>query len=252
MLLWLASYPRSGNTFLRLLLRTRYAIASGCSEWKRDKPPPRNFSTSEFFAPDYSSPDEPIVSSVTGMKTHSLPPNETDSAVYIVRDGRDSLVSYAYFILTQQARSRPDEVSRHELLKMIRELIVGPRLRVAQKLREFIRVSPPKYGTWSQNVDAWTSRQNTVVIRFEDLIARPGQVADKLIADLGLDLPVVSETIPTFQELNAASKSFFRSGTTGGWSEIFTPDLHALFWKYNGATMTRLGYTRSEHLKASA
>jgi hypothetical protein len=252
MLLWLASYPRSGNTFLRLLLRTRYAIASECSEWKRDKPPPRTFSKSAFFAPDYSSPDEPAVSNVTGMKTHSLPPNKTDPAVYIVRDGRDSLVSYAYFILTQQSSRRPDQISSEELLEKIRELILGPRLGVAQKLREFIRASFPKYGTWSQNVNAWTSRPKTVVIRFEDLIARPGPVADQLIADLGLDLPVVSETIPTFQELNAAAKSFFRSGTSGSWSRIFTPDLHALFWKYNGTTMMRLGYSHCEPLRASA
>jgi hypothetical protein len=250
--LWLASYPRSGNTFLRLLLRSRYAISSGCSEWKRKTPPPRNFSKSRYFAPDYSSSDEPVVPNLTGMKTHGLPTNDTDPAVYIVRDGRDSLVSYAYYILTQNARTNPDKVAPADVVEKIRELIPIPRLTFAERIRNYLRGGSTGYGTWSQNVDAWTRRPNTVVIRFEDLVARPGAVADQVIADLGLDLAVVSEEIPSFQELNSASKSFFRKGTKGSWGEVFTSDLHELFWKHHGATMRRLGYSFDDPRKAAA
>ena len=43
MQLWLASYPRSGNTFLRILLRHRYAIRSVSMEFDRSGPVPRTF-----------------------------------------------------------------------------------------------------------------------------------------------------------------------------------------------------------------
>jgi hypothetical protein len=245
MLVWLASYPRSGNTFLRLVLRNRYAIASNCSEWRCDAPPPRNFARTAFLAPGYSDPDDPVVASVIGMKTHSLPPNDTDRAVYIVRDGRDSLVSHAYFILTDGARRSPDRVPAAQVAAMVRELIRGSHPGLVQRIRLFVRGSRPRYGTWSENVEAWTSRPNTVVIRFEELVERPGPVADRIVEELGLDIPVVSEVVPTFRELSSASPSFFRKGATGAWPEVFTPELHAMFWKYHGRTMTRLGYAHA-------
>jgi hypothetical protein len=237
MLLWLASYPRSGNTFLRILLRHRYAVRSVCTEFERAGAAPRTIRKSAILTPDYASAEDPVVPDVTGLKTHALPANVTDPAVYVVRDGRDSLVSYAHFALTQVKGLAPDEISPGQVADKVRELILFPRLN---------------YGTWSQNVEAWTRRPNTIVLRFEELVARPGPVVDRVVGELGLDLPVASESIPSFEELHRASGVFFRRGTTGTWPEVFSRDLHALFWKNNGAVMERLGYPFDTPLKASA
>jgi hypothetical protein len=237
MLLWLASYPRSGNTFLRILLRQRYAVRSVCTEFDREAPPPRTIRKSAILTPDYVSAEDPVVPDVTGLKTHALPANATDPAVYVVRDGRDSLISYAHFALTQVKGLSLDEISPGQVANKVRELILFPRLN---------------YGTWSQNVEAWTQRPNTIVLRFEELVARPGAVGDRAIGELGLNLRIVSEAIPSFEELHRASGVFFRRGATGTWPEIFSRDLHALFWKHNGAVMERLGYPFAAPLRASA
>jgi hypothetical protein len=233
---WLASFPRSGNTFLRIVLRTRYAVRSVCTESERTGPAPRTFRGSGVLTPDYEGPGDPVVPGVLGLRTHALPPNVTDPAVYVVRDGRDSLVSYAHFALAFVKNLPPEEITPQRVAAKVREFILEPRLQ---------------YGTWSQNVDAWTRRPNTLVVRFEDLVERPGPVVDDVVDRLGLRLAVASEAIPTFGELNSAAGKFFRRGAAGAWPEVFTPELHSLFWKHNGTTMTRLGYGRDDRRAAA-
>jgi hypothetical protein len=235
--LWLASYPRSGNTFLRILLRQRYAVRSVCTEFERDTPPPRTIRRSAILTPDYASAEDPVVPDVIGLKTHALPANTTDPAFYVVRDGRDSLVSYAHFALTHVKGVAIEEITPGQVTNMIRELILYPRLN---------------YGTWSQNVEVWTRRPNTIVIRFEELVSRPAETIDRAMAELGIGLGIHSETIPTFEELHQASGRFFRRGAIGAWSEVFSQDLHALFWKHNGAVMKQLGYPYGPPQRASA
>ena len=237
MQLWLASYPRSGNTFLRILLRHRYAIRSISMEFERTGPVPRTFRKSAVLTPDYAGADDPVVPDVTGVKTHALPANTTDPALYVVRDGRDSLVSYAHFALVHVKGLNPNEITPGQVANKVRELILYPRLN---------------YGTWSQNVDAWIRRPNTTIIRFEELVSRPAEVVDQVIRGLGLDLSIVSDVIPSFEELHRASENFFRRGAIGTWGEILSRELHALFWKHNGAVMERLGYSFGPLLRASA
>ena len=178
-----------------------------------------------------------MVPDVTGVKTHALPANTSDPALYVVRDGRDSLVSYAHFALVQVKGLSPDEITPGQVANKVRELILFPRLN---------------YGTWSQNVEAWTRRPNTTVIRFEELVSRPAEVVDRVIRELGLNLRIASETIPSFEDLHRASGNFFRRGTIGTWTEIFSRELHALFWKHNGVVMERLGYPFGTALRAAA
>jgi hypothetical protein len=178
-----------------------------------------------------------VVPGVTGVKTHSLPANTTDPALYVVRDGRDCLVSYAHFALVHVKRMSPDEITPGQIANKVRELILYPRLN---------------YGTWSQNVEAWTRRPNTTVIRFEELVSQPAEVVDRVIPSLGLDLKIVSKVIPSFEELHRASENFFRRGAIGTWGEVLSRELHALFWKHNGVAMERLGYPLATPLRRAA
>ena len=78
-MIWLASYPRSGNTLMRNILYEVYGLSSG--EFHREE--------GHYLEEDYFS--HPFV------KTHLLPlqlePSDSSiRAVYIVRDGRDALV----------------------------------------------------------------------------------------------------------------------------------------------------------------
>ena len=220
---WLASFPRSGNSFLRIVLRNRYGLPSPDPEDPTDAVLALQYST--IIHPNDR---EAASAGALGVKTHRLPGSDTDPAVYIVRDGRDAIVSYAHFAPTYTYNVPPAEITTPQVRQMIGTLMREER-------------SP--YGTWAENVAAWFARPNTQMIKFEELVAKPEEVADRVVAGLGLGLsPTVGGGVPTFDELNAVNPRFFRKGARGGWREVFTPELTELFWRYNRAAMELAGY----------
>ena len=81
-MIWLASFPRSGNTFARNVLFQAYGLQSTEVNQK-------------VFAYSSTYREFPVV------KTHLLPSDleyidDNDIIVYLVRDGRDALVSIAH------------------------------------------------------------------------------------------------------------------------------------------------------------
>lgn len=99
---WLASYPRSGNTLLRLVLNHCFGLAS------------QSLYQDQEFA-------DPAVRDVVGhedvggnarlfvtaarragrslyVKTHELPPSDQHPAIYVIRDGRSAVVSHAHYL----------------------------------------------------------------------------------------------------------------------------------------------------------
>lgn len=82
-MIWLASFPRSGNTFFRNILYEVYGISS--SEYHMEK--------TKKVIEDFDS--FPVIK--THLLPHQLPKNLQDlKSVYIIRDGRDALVSLAH------------------------------------------------------------------------------------------------------------------------------------------------------------
>ena len=224
----LASFPRSGNTFLRNVLFEVYGLKS-----------------SEFFL-DTAHPLEDGYREYPFIKTHELPSNldEFDPdipVVYLVRDGRDAVCSMAHH----------------------RSDLISPGSNYRQNLKEAIIAARGSFfGGWSRNAEEWLERAD-LIIRFEDLIRDPINTVEKLRKIYPLPKPVV-ENLPTFKTLkfgipkyghgmnpNASdeekvekSGKFFRQGKTGGWKEDMPDDLHDLFWSYHGETMEKYGYAR--------
>ncbi len=223
MIIWLASYPRSGNTFFRRALYSRYGVRSG-TLYHHAKPP-QSGSTGyhdatklEGFASDTDA---------HWVKTHGLPLQDEFPAVYLLRDGRDSLVSYAHFVLGHEEKDGANDPDLfHSTLS---DLIVAPS----------------EFGTWSENVRSWVGRPNVQVVRFEDLIADPAGELARVRRQLGMtgDGQTLGE-IPTFRELHKAEPSMFRSGLVGGWRTAMPTDLEELFWQHHGEVMESVGYRR--------
>jgi hypothetical protein len=222
MLIWVASFPRSGNALLRLILKSVHGIASYT--------PYRN----EGFSQPWDGPLPPPATALSAariedlvfMKTHELRAADDPSpAVYLVRDGRDAYVSYAHFAMQSDPGGYPS-------------------LSYADVLRMLIR-SRDHFGGWSGHVEAWTRRRApTAIVPFEDLVADPAGAAARACARLGLTLPAPSGRAPSFEELRAWDPRSFRKGQVGSWKEEMPAELEQLFWTLHGATMTRLGYRR--------
>jgi hypothetical protein len=234
-MIWLASFPRSGNTFFRIVLYEVYGIES--SEFRQD---PNN-------------PPEPDYDKYPVVKTHVLPhqliPNDPDiPAVYLVRDGRDALVSIAH--------QKKD--------------LIDPETAFIENLREAILAPGGSFfGGWSQNVMQWLERA-LIVIRFEDLIVNPIECVERLRSIIDLPEPK-AEKLPTFEDLRTKDtalhrrfhpntsleererwwKKFFRRGKVGAWKDEMPDEFHRLFWKLHGDAMEKLGYPIEDNIEIS-
>lgn len=218
----LASYPRSGNTFLRNILFDVFGMESS------------TFHKDVGRALDDNWQDFPVI------KTHLLPEeidflNEVDKVIYLVRDGRDALVSMAHH----------------------RKDIVDPYSDYYINLLEATLASGGSFfGGWSQNVELWNKRAD-MVIRFEDLIADPQSIVKSLADEINIENFDISR-IPSFQDLKFGQPQYgggsgdtfnpdtlashFRRGKVGSWKDEMPKDILDLFDAVHGQMLRKLEY----------
>ncbi|MGK0391628.1 MAG: glycosyltransferase involved in cell wall biosynthesis [Maribacter sp.] len=222
-MIWIASFPRSGNTFLRNILFEVYGISSGSLPIEISNTHPNQ---SYEFTKTHLLPDE----------IPALSPE--DKIIYIVRNGMDALVSLAHY--------------RKDLLE--------PYTSFENNLLECI-VAPggSHFGGWSENIRQWKDKAD-IIIRFEDLIKNPAKEVEKITSIY--HLPKGDWTkLPTFEDLKlgmpkyapsatyfGGNNAFFRKGKTGKGKEEIPAYLFSLFEEVHGEVMVDLGYSPPTNL----
>jgi hypothetical protein len=210
MIIWIASYPRSGNRYFRALLKKLYGI---------------QHKENHAFTPE-SLAQAAAAAERHYVKTHELPGSDRHAAVYLLRDGRDTLVSYAWFLL--QVRQNKDEIAPAEFRGMLEQLIHSAH---------------PQFGDWSDNVRAWRKRANATVVRYEDLVREPRELVMQVVGQLDPDLPLRPDAfVPTFEEMKQLNPKVVRRGKVGSWQDEFPEDLLPAFWRRHGTMMREVGY----------
>lgn len=226
MLVWVASYPRSGNSFFRLALHRLYGHRSVREQTRGVEPP----GGGELACDLWTTLTDLELAADDGLyfvRTHDMPHESSCPAIYLVRDGRDSLVSYAWFSLVRHQGLRPEEVT--------------PEL-YRQALHGVMHDTQGAYGGWSRNVLAWSRRPHTCVLKFEELIAAPERCIARVMEALVLPGEPLGGHAPSFAELQAARPHHFRRGAVGSWRDEFPADLLDEFWRLHGAGMEAAGY----------
>ncbi|GAA2756144.1 sulfotransferase domain-containing protein [Actinopolymorpha rutila] len=248
MIVWLASYPRSGNTFFRIVLNRLYGLRT-CVVYEVDGVAERVGSELVGFQerPDDISrmreSDEVFVLKTHNQTRHS-PVRGDDRVVYLVRDGRDSVVSEAHLrsdVGTTGERSGPDLLTEER------------RRRFETELRQAItRPTKRGVGKWGTNVLSWSrwprwSASRHVVVRYEHLIREPAEVVRQAVDLVLPDVPpIAGADIPSFAELHRLDGGFFRRGSVGSHRDELPAHLEELFWAQpdNSEAMRMLGYAR--------
>lgn len=271
-ILWLASYPKSGNTWMRAFLAHllpdarrpldpnklggAFSQAESSIGWyRRLDPRPLEQWQPEDFARARPRVHEAIAASretTTFCKTHcammavhghpAVNMAVSTGAVYIVRNPLDVALSYADFL------ARPaDEVAT----MMATENYTFPPTP---------RNAPEVLGSWSQHVASWTAPQNRRVhtVRYEDLLSAPSKHFRAVVRFLGLDMPrgrierairhasfatlARQEAALGFSERPPHQKRFFRKGTAGQWRKELTPQQVERICAAHRRQMARFGY----------
>lgn len=240
MIVWLASYPRSGNTLLRQVLkccfnRDSYEDLGPVSgevpgPWKETDVPREvralwgHRESSEdretFYRRCTLSPE------VVFVKTHESP-SDDQKAIYIVRDGRLALDSFVAF----QDHYHPGDSTFQSLL-----------------------FGDHRFGSWSDHYRCWAERSDaqTLVVRFEELVAAPPDLLARLAQFLGHDGPVQPWVNPQAR-LRQAQPAFYREGRAA-WNRgpLWTDFNLRLFFSLHGRTMLELGYADQEEVERHA
>jgi hypothetical protein len=270
-LVWLASYPKSGNTWLRAFLHNYltqtesphdinrlHELTLGESDsghFRRHDPrASRRYTLAEvqrlrpLVHRDFMAAGPTLVF----VKTHNaslvvagvptVTPEVTAGAIYIVRDPRDVAVSYA--------RHLDRSIDATIALMATRDLMVGGDDAHVQEI----------IGSWSVHVHFWTRNPNPrlLVLRYEDLLADPARWFGDVIRFLGEDPPPerlaravafssfdvlrAQEISRGFVERPGTARAFFRAGEAGQWRAILSPEQAAAIARDHRAEMQRFGY----------
>ena len=270
-ILWLASYPKSGNTWLRLFLgnlvsgsRTPFDInrlgevtlaepgTAGFALF--DARPWQQWSDAEIAAlrPKVQERISQTREGVIPVKTHSafvkvggiatINMNVTQGAVYVVRNPLDVAISYAHH----------QGVGLDEMIEILNtDMFTTPSNEV--NVYEVM-------GSWSQHVASWTASEspNVHVMRYEDMARDPLAAFSRLAAFMRIQTTPEAvaravghadfkeaarmENAAGFKERTPAQERFFRSGKPGQWRDLLSDRQIGAVVKAHRAQMQRFGY----------
>jgi len=247
MIVWLASYPRSGNMLTAQILYQCMGLRSYVDPSNAPTidfpdmraPSPkirhsglggRHASRNQPFSPklNYSVPWETFyreryaAEGLHLVKTHAHPPDDS-KALVVVRDGRKSI--FSYYNMKQDV---------YGLIDMrLEDLILGHE----------------GYGRWTDHTHAWLNQspQSTLVLRFEQLVHVGAQDLEKIADFIEYRGPVQAWNNP-FEEGRRRNPTYFREGkTTWERPAEWTDEVDWLFWRVHGETMAELGYGTSPY-----
>lgn len=274
-ILWLASYPKSGNTWLRAFIANY--LDNGAHPVGINRLPELSFSDNRarYFeqvagrpASEMSWPDinrwRPHVHrllararpGLVAVKTHSamivaegvptITVEVSDRAIYIVRNPLDVVVSFAH----------------HYGLPL--DNAVRAMGYPGLKTRPSADQVPQLLADWSRHVASWTQTEAfpVLTVRYEDMLARPLATFGAVVRFLNLpadrarlrralrrsDFRVLAEQERRegFVEASSKAETFFRRGTAGGWRASLSEEQVTRVVRQHGPLMTRFGYRRDD------
>jgi Sulfotransferase domain len=215
--LWLASYPRSGNTFFRRVFEAIAAIPT-YTRYADDAPKihhklPHYPAAHQF--PWACIGQEPLFL----VKTH-----EADDAlinwpaILLVRDGRAAIWSFAHFQIQECGNTgNLEQITKEHILN---------------------------HG-WALFHAAWLAREApTAIVKYDDLVAHPKQTVRKALSDLTIDIPLTDAPVPTFEQLHQENPIRYRKGIPNAWQNEMHPVLKQLFLNTQGYMLDQLSLPR--------
>jgi hypothetical protein len=277
-IVWLASYPKSGNTWTRIFLANylfdrktpmpinqvhRLGMGDSIEKmYRMAAAPAAGLLAGNFDAADYRrslSLRGKVLNGIVNndadinfVKTHNrrtkafgvelIPPALTRSAIYILRNPLDMVLSYA-----RQYGQTPEFAAA--AIGRSDNSIAGANGTVTQFL-----------GSWSEHVQSWTRCRDfpVLALRYEDMQADPEAAFSRVLKHIGV--PLVPERVARAVQFSAFSElrkqedetgfverspnagRFFHSGQAGRWRNDLAPEAIERIRHDHARAMREYGY----------
>jgi hypothetical protein len=232
--IFIVGYPRSGNTWFQSLVSG--VVFGADPELTPD-------SVIQELVPDvHAKQFYKRFATPTFFKSHDLPGPEHKRVVYLLRDGRDAMVSFLNYI----------QVCRHPQLEF---------LEFVQNVQKW-----SSQGKWSEHVEAWLTnpyQAEIITIRYEDLLTDTVRQLARFCDFVGVrPAPGHLESVAAKasfakmrrKEVTQAGwtneshaswpkdKFFIRRGERGSHKDEMPSDVLDAFLQDAGATLAKCGY----------
>ena len=283
MIIWIASYPKSGNTWVRSLLSTylysdnsifNFNLLNNIPQF----PSKRYF---EFFMKDFTdikkqsdywiAAQERINlfnNQTTLLKTHSVlctfennpftNKSNTKAAIYIVRDPRNVITSILNHYSFKDINEAFDFMTK-DRLTIIHSKVVGDN-------------SASYIGTWQQNYKSWRDLKFApkIIVKYEDLIKDPKETFLSILNFLNTFMDIKIEEKKVISSVNSckfnilAKKEkeegfsealthketgekikFFNLGENNNWQTLLKPEIEKKIRTIFNIEMKELGYIKN-------
>lgn len=232
-------YPKSGTVWLCQLLAAHLAL-----------PYPREYQL-------------PIMMPAV-IHSHWAYDSRFPSTAYIVRDGRDLMVSFYFYSVRALSMNKSPRRIRH--IHNLFTHLYGPNYNVddvAANLPTFIEheMTSPRvtHGfPWPLHIEDWADRDNVTYTSYEALLSDTPNELHRVVSQLTGDEPdrLRSELAAQRFDFNRTSgrssghedrTSFLRKGVSGDWRNHFTQEAGEVFDSFAGEALVHHGYesTRS-------
>lgn len=237
----LASYPRSGVTYLRHLIEALAPSITTQSLYP-EAPMPGILRSNEPWAQGQRTialvkhhEHAPV------MDSFERPGGEYLTAIYLVRDGRDALVSQAHYELAVGTVGENKPTTFEDMLE---QLIIGE-----------IPMEGPgnRFYHWGAHTIGWLTRiPKPRILRYSDICEQPLELVLSTVAVIldGLGIPRnprftedKQADVQSFSQLQQGCPWMFRRGISGSWRDEMPERLQRLFWQHHGNAMKLAGYT---------
>jgi hypothetical protein len=242
---FVASYPRSGNSWLRFILLEMTGRRSGFDTAYDEVP----YVGMQNGAPDLVPGGGRLI------KTHEPYLRVYRRAIHLVRDPRDVVISYfSYMQRVEQIVVLPDDDEAASFDRFLDAFIAG---------------RADAHGTWQTHLDSWLAAARTgscdvLRLRYEDLRADPSSHVLEMGQWLGIDMTAdrATEIVEkcSLDRMRAAEHEAMRStphvvprparqgggallgkGSVQAWREVLMPDQQHRFTPFNTG-LHQMGY----------
>ncbi len=278
-IIWIASYPKSGNTWLRYFLGNYYFnkkdnfepdIIKNIKKFHINKDLIKsNSHNQDFIKNPYNISKYWIESqkkleikngNVVFLKTHNalinIENNEftnselTLAIVYIVRDPRDVVVSYSKYRNLDYNKTIDHMIGSKVNIPYVRDINDSFNIEIT--------------GSWLFHYNSWKNGISTIprmIIKYEDLLSNSKEIFSNLInflsgamnLEVNYEKIIRSQNLSTFKNLknfetnnnffeNDSSENFFRIGKSGNWKKELNKEQIKKIEKNFKVEMKNLGY----------
>jgi len=273
--IWLASYPKSGNTWFRVFLTNliyeseapahindlaETSIASSrkiFDEYTGLSSSDLSFEEIDKLRPEVYRMQSHESNELLFKKVHDkfyfvdkdqalFPPEITQACIYFIRNPLDVAVSFAY-------HSAKDVQRMVKVLNDSAYAFCDNNDRLPNQLRQIL-------GTWSEHVASWTTQKliPVHVVRYEDMKQNTFETFKKAVQFIGIkksdqqiktaieksDFKILAqqEQEKGFKEKMIKSKSFFRKGEIGDWRNYLDEKMKNEIINNHKTIMKKYGY----------